>query len=511
MVFKNKGYIDGAFKSVHNWLFYKDKKRVTKSFLFDLVLNIPYYRRQLDIEIFKIDEQLQTSMRQLEEGIPRIKTLPEIGLTKQLIEESMQLMKKIDEKHGDTTKLSGTLYNTPIKEELELQKQVMNYYYKTNPLHADVYPSLVTMEKDIVSITKKLLNCPDYEGVGTVTTGGTESIILALFGYREYGRKNGIVNPEVIAPKTVHPAFDKGCYYLGIKLNKIEVDQHNKLDVNSLKWHINHNTILIVGSAPSFPHGLMDDINLLSKVALQYKLPLHVDACLGGFVLAFLNRGHEFDFGINGVTSISIDTHKYGCCPKGSSVLVFREPSMFECCYFIQSEWCGGIYATTNLTGSRSGLTLAWTWSMLNYQGYSKLNLQATKIQNHVEKIKDEFKDDSDLFIFGDPNVCVVGFGSNTINIYDLSQKMKHLGWNLNELQNPASFHLCITNCHTDEIIGEFIDNIRSSLNIIISENLNNNKPHTADGGGSIYGTTQKVPDQGIVDNVVVKYLNSIH
>jgi sphinganine-1-phosphate aldolase len=516
MIFKNRGYIDYSIKSLHNWIFYTNKIRATKSFLFNLMMNIPYYRNQLDSEIFKIDEGLQSKMKSLEEGIPRITSMPKIGLTLDLINKNMTTMREIDEKHGDLSKVSGTLYNTPLNEEIELQKMVMDHYYKTNPLHADIFPSLVTMEKDIISITKKLLHCPDYEGVGTVTTGGTESIILALFGYREYGRSKGITNPEIIAPKTVHPAFDKGCYYLGIKINKISVDDNNNIDLNSLKWHINHNTILIVGSAPSFPHGLIDNINLLSEMALKYNIPLHVDACLGGFVLSFLDRGSEFDFSIKGVTSISIDTHKYGCCPKGSSVLVFRERSIFEHCYFIQSEWCGGIYATTNLTGSRSGLTLAWTWSMLNYQGYDKLQKQAISIKNNVKLIKDAFENDTDIYVFGDPDVCVVGFGSNTINIYEISQKLKELGWNLNELQNPPSFHLCVTNCHTTKIIKSFIENLLDSLHFVVNKNKNNkisNNGHSkkSNSGGSIYGTTQKVPDQGIVDNVVVKYLNSIH
>ena len=462
IVFKNHGYITSFFKGVHNWIFYLDKKKATKTALFNFAIKIPYYRRQLEDEIFKVQKSIEDDTQKLETGIPRITTMPKIGLSQEVIEENMRFMQEIDKKNADKLKISGTIYNTPDNDEITLQKRVMDFYYKSNPLHADIFPSLITMEKDIVSITKTLFHCPKNMGTGTVTTGGTESIILALFGYREYAKRTkGIQNPEVIAPSTVHPAFDKGCYYLGIKLHKIKVSDDNLIDFTQLKWCINHNTILIVGSAPSFPHGLMDDIATLSKIAKENSLPLHVDACLGGFVLGFLDRGNEFDFSIQGVTSISADTHKYGCCPKGSSVLIFRDKSMFESCYFVQSDWSGGIYATTNLTGSRSGLNLAWTWSMLNYQGFNKLHLQAKNIREGLERIKNEFKSDSDIYVFGDPSVCVVGFGSKTINIYTLSQKMKHLGWNLNELQNPPSFHLCLTNCHREDIIDNFI-NLRS-------------------------------------------------
>lgn len=509
MVLNNHGYVTDFIKSTHNWIFYLDKRKAIKSSFFNLAMKIPYFKRQLDNEIYKIQTSIEKDTLNLEEGIPRVKYLPKVGLTNELIKENLLFMKQADSKASDRLKISGTLYNTPSVDEITLQKMVMDFYYKTNPLHADIFPSLITMEKDIVSITKNLFNCPKNSGTGTVTTGGTESIILALFGYRELAKKRGITNPEIIAPSTAHPAFDKGCYYLGIKLNKITIDKNNQLDFSSVKWHINQNTILLVGSAPSFPHGLMDDIPRLSEIAQEYKLPLHVDACLGGFVLAFLDRGSEFDFTIEGVTSISADTHKYGCCPKGSSVLVFRDKKMFESCYFVQSEWSGGIYATTNLTGSRSGLNLAWTWAMLNYQGFNKLHLQASKIGENIETIKTAFKDDTDIYVFGDPNVCVVGFGSDTINIYDLSQKMKHLGWNLNELQNPPSFHLCLTNCHTKDVIDNFIKDIKTSLDVVVNQlTTGNNQSNT---GSSIYGTTQKVPDQGIVDNVVVKYLNSIH
>ena len=146
------------------------------------------------------------------------------------------------------------------------------------------------MEKDIINITKNLFNCPVDIGTGTLTTGGTESIILALFCYREYAKKTkGINYPEIVVPRTIHPAFDKGCKYMNIKINKINIDNDNNLNYHMLHSNINHNTILIVGSAPSFPHGLMDDIKKLSEIACTYNIPLHVDACLGGFVLPFLN------------------------------------------------------------------------------------------------------------------------------------------------------------------------------------------------------------------------------
>ena len=468
---------------------------------------------------------------QVEKNIFKIQTIPHQGDSIRTIENNLKSMINVDTTNSHLDKISGAIYNKPDSKEIKLFTMVLNIYCKTNPLHADVFPSLISMEKDIVAMTKELFNCPEGEGSGTMTSGGTESIILSLVGYREYARKHkGIYSPEIVAPITVHCAFDKGCKYLGIKLHKINIDRNNKIDYDMLISHINHNTILLVGSAPSFPNGIIDDITMLGRLGRKYTIPVHVDACLGGFVLPFLDSAAKslpkFDFSVDGVTSISADTHKYGCCPKGSSVLLFRDKKFLEACYFIQSDWTGGIYATTNLTGSRSGLSIAWTWSTLRFIGKTQFSIQANHISDNVIRIRDAFKHNSDVFIFGQPNVCVVAFGSDTFDIYILSQKMKALGWHLNELQNPPSFHLCVTNRHTKEIIDLFIKDMNNSIQAIIdssntiggdidnnnsTKGTSNSSKNTESSSGSIYGTTQKVPDQNSVDALVTTYLNAIH
>tara|TARA_B110001469_G_scaffold127153_1_gene146946 strand:+ start:1251 stop:2879 length:1629 start_codon:yes stop_codon:yes gene_type:complete len=505
-----------------NFILYKDKRKLINAFIFRLMIKTPLYKDKYHREISKVETKINLDIVKLEENIFKIKTIPEDGESIKTIETNLKSMIYNDTVHSNLDKISGAIYNKPDSKEIKLFTMVLNIYCKTNPLHADVFPSLISMEKDIVSMTKKLFNCPEGEGSGTMTSGGTESIILALVGYREYARKHkGIYSPEMVAPITVHCAFDKGCKYLGITLHKINIDRNNNIDKCMLLSHINHNTILLVGSAPSFPNGIIDDISLLGKLGKQYDIPVHVDACLGGFVLPFLDSNTKmlpkFDFLVEGVTSISADTHKYGCCPKGSSVLLFKKKTLLESCYFIQSDWTGGIYATTNLTGSRSGLSIAWTWSTLRFIGKTQFYIQANNISDNVIKIRDAFNNDNDVFIFGQPNVCVVAFGSDVFDIYILSQKMKALGWHLNELQNPPSFHLCVTNRHTKDIIDLFIKDLKQSIHEIINDKKNNslvsssNSKKEASVSGSIYGTTQKVPDQNSVDAIVKTYLNAIH
>ena len=545
-----KNYKTGV-REIYKFIFYGNIKKSIESLILNILIRTPYFKTKINNEINNTHSNMISESKKLELNIVRKSKLDNKSVSLDTLDSILKSMTECDKNNTsfDQNQLSGTIYNKPNISEFELYNIVLNNYYKTNPLHSDTYPSLITMEKDIISISKDLYNCPD-SGCGLVTSGGTESIILALYTYREYSRKiKSIYFPEIVAPITVHPAFDKGCKYLNIKLNKIEIDKNNNLDLTMLKLNINKNTILIVGSAPSFSHGLMDDIETLSDIALQNNIPIHVDACLGGFILPFINYNFLYDFKLRGVTSLSTDTHKYGCCPKGSSILLFRNKELLEHCYFIQSDWCGGIYATSNITGSRSGLNLALTWSILNYIGKDGFKKNAITIHNHLNKIVDSFKNDSDIFVFGSPCISVVAFGSYNLNIYEISGNMKKRGWGLNELQNPPSFHFCITNVHTSVIINKFILDLKSSINSIIydddelnnsnklsridnsiiieSDNLDNldnkidsikmnisdkkNKNKNKNKNCSIYGTTQQISNKNLVDDMVVKYLNTLH
>jgi sphinganine-1-phosphate aldolase len=538
----NSNYPLAWIKDSLSWLLYRNKQKDLKRIIFNIAVCFPRYRSELNTKMAIICTDLKKSTEILEKDLIRTPTLSLEPTSANKIIENIIKNSSSDLNHYSKSKLSGTLYNIPSKEEIQLLKNVLDSYYKTNPLHSDIYPSLITMEKDIVSICKDILSLNTSEGCGTLTTGGTESIILALYTYREWAKTHrSITSPEVVALSTIHPAFDKGCHYLGITLRKIDVDHDNNINESQLSLAINHNTILLVGSAPSFPHGLIDDFDILARKAKEYDIFLHVDACLGGFVYPFLysynsNYNHLdlCDFRNQQVTSISIDTHKYGLCPKGSSVILFKNKQVFEHCYFIKSEWSGGIYATTNITGSRSGLNVAWTWALLNSLGKQTYFNNAVSIIYQLEKIKKAFANNPDIFIFGKPLLSVVAFGSNTIDIYKISQLLKNTGWNINELQNPPSFHLCITNCHSEMVIDAFIAAIKKEINnikelLVLEENEddfndsisigssgNNNQDSSSSSNNnqdssSIYGTSQKVGDPAIIDKVVISYLNTIH
>ena len=237
----------------------------------------------------------------------------------------------------------------------------------------------------------------------------------------------------MILPETAHTAFQKAGNYFGIKIHLVKCPAPNyQVDIPSVARLINGNTVLLVGSAPNFPHGIIDDISALSRLAFKKKIPLHVDCCLGSFLVPFLDKaGFEtelFDFRLKGVTSISCDTHKYGFAPKGNSTVLYRSKELRTYQYFISPDWAGGVYASPNMAGSRPGALIAGCWvSMMSVgeAGYVKACHEivgATK--NVIDAIKSNQALAGDLDVIGNPLVSVVAFRSKTLDIYDIADGM---------------------------------------------------------------------------------------
>ena len=383
-------------------------------------------------------------------------------------------------------KISGCSYVN--NSELDsFMLSCFKYFNRSNPLHPDVYPGVRKMEAEIITMCGKLMNSPNPDA-GSFTSGGTESILLACKCYRDKFKKN---KPEIILHNSAHAAFWKAGYYFGIKM--VEVDDLTDARPNS-------NTIAIICSAPTFNYGLIDNIQKVSDICLKHKIGLHVDACLGGFLTPFINST-VCDFRIEGVTSISMDTHKYGCAPKGGSVILYRDKELFKNQMFVKEDWSGGIYATTNMSGSRSGNIVALTWATILFTGADNYSKNAKAIRDMTIHLSNEINKIENLFIHGNPEVCIVAIGSKIYNTLLLSDSLTNKGWKLNVLQNPNSFHLCITNCHTKQTIDNFIVDIKESHEEIINKNMSNNV------STSIYGTTQQIKGTDIIDDVAREYL----
>uniref|UniRef100_A0A673JTQ0 sphinganine-1-phosphate aldolase n=1 Tax=Sinocyclocheilus rhinocerous TaxID=307959 RepID=A0A673JTQ0_9TELE len=486
--------------------------RVKKQF-FKIIRKIPFIGATIQNQLNKALDDMSMSLCTLKEGMSYTKLLPAQGLThKQLLDkireyETLSESPAVDWAKG---KVSGAVYWGDEKLT-DLLVKVYGEFAWSNPLHPDLFPGVRKMEAEVVRMTCALFNGgPD--SCGTVTSGGTESILMACKAYRDMAHERGIKHPEIIAPVSVHAAFDKAAHYFGMKLIHIPLDKKTmKVDVKAMRRAISRNTAMLVCSAPHFPHGIMDPVVEVAKLAVKYNIPFHVDACLGGFLIVFMEKAgfklDPFDFRVKGVTSISADTHKYGYAPKGSSVVLYSDKKFRHYQYFVAPNWQGGIYASPSMAGSRPGGIIAACWATMMHMG-EKGYVEATKkVVETARKIKAGIRQIDGVFVFGDPEVSVVALGSDVFDIFRLSNALTSKGWNLNTLQFPSSIHICVTMLHTQPGVAEqFISDVKREVAII----MKNPKEKTT-GMGAIYGMAQSIPDRSMVTEVSQGFLDCLY
>jgi len=299
---------------------------------------------------------------------------------------------------------------------------------------------------------------------------------------------------------------------------------HYKVHLPSVSRLINPNTILLVGSAPNFPHGIIDDISGLSRLALRRKLPLHVDCCLGSFLVPLLVKaGFEsepFDFRLKGVTSISCDTHKYGFAPKGNSTVLYRSDDLRKYQYFVSADWSGGVYASPSIAGSRPGALIAGCWASLVKQGESGYVEACHKIVGATKKIESAIREDpalaTDLKVVGRPLVSVVAFLSNSLDIYDIADGMSDKEWHLNALQNPPAIHVAVTLpivAVVDKLIADLVDvveDVREKERRRVVEGKG--KKGTVKGdAAALYGVAGSLPNKSVVVDLAKGFLDTLY
>ncbi|RWS04604.1 sphingosine-1-phosphate lyase 1-like isoform X3, partial [Dinothrombium tinctorium] len=485
---------------------------VFKRKAFQLMMKLPFIGSLIEKEIRKAENAVKHNMMKPFEKETFITRLPQKGngySTEKILDEAKkyQNLGKIGWKEG---RVSGTVYADCNNEERNsLLTKVFDITSYTNPLHADIFPGIRKMEAEVVRISLTLFH-GDKKSCGTVTTGGTESILLVCKAYRDYARYvKGICDPEMIVPVTAHAAFDKASQMLSMKIKHIPIDSISmKVKIKDMQSAITRNTCMLVGSAPAFPHGTVDSITEIGKLGLKFDIPVHVDCCLGGFLVPFLKDAGfpvvQCDFSVPGVTSISADTHKYGFAPKGSSVIMYSDKKYRHYQYSVQTDWPGGVYASPNVGGSRSGATIATCWAALLYQGYEGYVDATRKIIQTTAFIKSQLSGIEGLFIYGDPILSVIAFGSKRFDIFGLSDGLSAKGWNVNPLQFPSGFHICVTLMHTvDGVAQKFVEDVKN----ITAELLKNPSAKMGE-GAAIYGTAQSIPDRSLISSMAQKYLD---
>jgi glutamate/tyrosine decarboxylase-like PLP-dependent enzyme len=474
---------------------------------------VPGVSGRLARELENMVRSLEPQLKPYREDFPTFRQLPPEGVAR---DEVLSLLRKLGEREQDRWRegyVSGAVYHGD-PEYIEFLNQVYALYSQANPLHADLWPSISKFEAEIVAMTARMLGAGKGEKsdrvCGTVTSGGTESILLAMKTYRDWARaERGVKKPELILPETAHAAFDKACRYFNIRPRWIPVDEGFRAQVEAARQALSRHTIALVGSAPAFPHGTIDPIEELSELAYQAGVGFHTDACLGGFLLPWAEKlGYRvptFDFRLRGVTSISADTHKFGYAAKGTSVVLYRTPELRRYQYFTATDWPGGLYLSPTFAGSRPGALSAVAWAAMVSIGEQGYKQAAERILKTAARIRAGVEEIPGLRVLGDP-LFVIAFTSDEVDIYQVLEQMAVRGWNLNGLQKPPAVHLCVTLRHTQPGVAErFLGDLRAALEQV--------KAHPEEKGtlAPIYGMAASLPFRGLIDEVLRKYMDLLY
>jgi sphinganine-1-phosphate aldolase len=384
------------------------------------------------------------------------------------------IFNRLDElKAGDVRWRDGRAFTLAYyagADVLAVAEEAYRRYATENALNTDAFPSLRTIQSDVVGIVSDWLNGGD-QAAGFMTTGGTESILLAVKAARERGRKErGISQPNLVLPASAHAAFEKGCYYFGLESRRVPVTATWRADVAAMEALIDDNTVLVVGSAPQYPQGVIDPIPEIAALAAGRDINCHVDACMGGVTLTYLERLGEpvppWNFAVPGVTSISVDLHKFGYTAKGASVIVHRNKALRSHQTFVTNNWLGGLYGSSGVLGTKGGGSMAAAWAVMNYlgnDGYMRLTAAA---RSACQELAAEVASISELSLRAEPQSTLLAFGAaddSLIDVFAVADALWKRGWYLDRQGPPPSLH-CTVNAVHDGLIDEFVGDLKAAI-----------------------------------------------
>jgi sphinganine-1-phosphate aldolase len=359
------------------------------------------------------------------------------------------------------------VYNTGDHEHEELLESVVAAFCHENALNPFVYPSLVQLEHEVVAAAASLVGDPP-PGAGCLTSGGTESIFLAVQVARDHARAAGIDRPALVTADTAHPAFAKACKYLGVDHVRVPHGPDGRADVEATAAAVaalDGRAALLVASAPCYPFGVVDDVPGIASLAVEHGVLCHVDACLGGWLLPFWERLGEpvppWHFAVEGVTSLSMDVHKYGYATKGASVLLHRTPELRLHQLFVYDEWPGGLYGSLTTAGTRSGAPIAAAWAAVHHLGVDGYLRMAGVVRDATRTFVDGISAIDGLHLSYPPDLSLFEFTADTAPIGAIGDVMDDRGWHLDR-QN-GGLHLMISPFHA-EIADRFLADLADAV-----------------------------------------------
>lgn len=387
-------------------------------------------------------------------------SLPKNGRPPADVLEALERMRSgdVDWKHGRAFSLAYYAGD----EAYALAREALARFQSENALNVEAFPSLRRMQQDVVSIVASLLHGGDG-AAGFMTTGGTESLLLAVKAARERGRKErGVTAPEMVLPTTAHAAFEKGASYFGVRAVRVPVRGDFRADAEAMAAAVSPDTVLLVASAPQYPQGVVDPVAEVAAVAERAGVNCHVDACMGGMTLPFLEKlGHPipaWDFRVPGVTSISVDLHKYGYTAKGASVILHRSKELRKHQTFQTDNWLGGFYASSGVLGTKSGGPIAAAWAVLHHlgeEGYLRLVRDARAA---AEKLAGWLRARRGAVLLAEPDATLLAFRFEDADTFAVGDALWKRGWYLDRQAPPPSLHATVNAVHAGSMDPFLVD-----------------------------------------------------
>lgn len=430
---------------------------------------------------------------------------PEAGLTKDELGQHLDRLSRddVDWRRG---RIWSLVYSAGDEHD-EVVQDAYRQFAHENLLGPTAFPSLASMEKDVVWMLLDLLGADQEIAGGTMTAGGTESIILAIKAYRDQAKaeRPDLTTPEMVVPVTAHPAFLKAGDLLGVRVVPVPIDGTYRADVDAFKAAITDSTIVGCASAPCFPYGVVDPIEHLGEITAERGIGLHIDASIGGFLLPFArDLGYPapaFDFTVPGVTSISADLHKYGYGPKGASSVLYRDRTLRRYQFSAYTTWPGGILASPTLLGTRPGGAIAGAWAAIAHQGRSGYRAIFSDVMTATQRLRDGIRDIPGLYVVGDPPVSIFAVASDQVDMMAVADLLETTGWRIDRQRNPDSIHFIVNPRHLP-IVDEFLHDLRLAVGGAPPAG-------SGDAGATLYGVTSRLPATSDVRAAVLDQLES--
>jgi len=434
--------------------------------------------------------------------------LPSRGMSPDAVLERLQAHRgqDVDWKSGRTFSL---VYYAG-EQVMQLLHDAYSMFMAENGLSPMAFPSLRDMENEVVAMTASMLHGGEA-AAGSMTSGGTESIFMAMKTARQWARKYRpeIAKPKIVAPVSAHPAFIKSAHYLDMQIEFTPLRDDWRADPEAMNAAIDDDTVILVGSAICYPYGVVDPIEEIASIADERGILMHVDACLGGFMLPFVSKlGYDvpvWDFRAKGVTSISADVHKYGYAAKGASTVTYRDAELRKLQFYAYPDWPGGIYVTPTMAGARPGGAVAAAWAVMHHlgeEGYMKLAKVAMDATN---RIRAGIESIDGLRVMGSPHMTVLAFDSDEVDVFTLGSKMDARGWHLDRNQFPSALHIMVTPAHA-EVADRLIEDLKSAI-----QETREEPGSSGEGMAALYGAAAAMPDRGAVTDFAISFMDQLY